>query len=45
MVFVLLAGTFGVWRLVIQAEREMSEELLGRTRLAAKAVNPEKVRL
>jgi len=44
MVFVLLAGTFGVWRLVIQAEREMSEELLGRTRLAAKAVNPEKVR-
>ena len=44
MVFILLAGSVGTWWLVVRADREMSEELLGRTRLAAKAVNLEKIK-
>ncbi|NCC60718.1 MAG: PAS domain S-box protein [Verrucomicrobiae bacterium] len=44
MICILLAGSVGTWWLVVRAEREMSEDLLGRTRLAAKTVNLEKIK-
>lgn len=44
MVCILLAGSVGTWWLVIRAEREMSEDLLVRTQLAANAMNLTKIR-
>ncbi len=40
----LVAGTLGAWWLIVRTEYEMREDLLGRTRLAAKTVSPARVR-
>lgn len=44
MICILLAGSVGTWWLVVRAEREMIGDLLGRTRLAAKALNLTKIK-
>jgi hypothetical protein len=36
---ILVAGALGIWWLAVRADREMREDLLGRTRLVARAVN------
>jgi hypothetical protein len=43
-VAVLVAAVLGVWWAAIMADRELREELLGRARLGAHAVNLERVR-
>ncbi len=44
MICILLAGSVGTWWLVVRAEREMSEDLLVRTQLAAKTLNLTKIK-
>ncbi len=44
MILILLAGSLGAWWLMVRAERDMCEDLLGRTRLAAKTVGLEKIK-
>lgn len=39
LVSIVAAGMLGAWWLVVRAERDMREELLGRAQLAANAVN------
>ncbi|MEA4863292.1 MAG: PAS domain S-box protein [Victivallaceae bacterium] len=39
LVSIVAAGMVGIWWLIVRAERDMREELLGRAQLAANAVN------
>jgi len=44
LAFILVAGMLGAWWLTVRTEREMREDLLGRTWLAARTVNVARIK-